>query len=370
MILPEPITNEPPSNADFQHKFLSELLLSRAVELAAAASEALLRADPRLAQRYHPVALAKWAEHYHARIVDLSASISAGRPSLFANQVIWAKAAFAARAVPIEDLRISLTTLGAVLRFEVIPEDATVITFFIGEAIAHLDSHLVEPPSRLSTASLHGRTGANYLLAILEGDRRRAAQVVLDAVRDGVRVRDAYTEILMPVQQEIGRMWHADELNIAEEHFATTTTQSVMSRLLGMIEPEPPTGRTVVSAAVAGNTHEIGVRVVADFFEMAGWRSVYLGADVPGEDLVHACRDFNADVLALSATLPAHLRQVEHTLALLRSSLEPSPKVIVGGPAFGGCAGLWHELGADGCAASADEAVALGNLLAPPILPR
>ena len=38
-------------------------------------------------------------------------------------------------------------------------------------------------------------------------------------------------------------------------------------------------------AAVAGNQHDIGLHAVADFFEMAGWRSILLGADVPAADL-------------------------------------------------------------------------------------
>lgn len=353
-----------------QRKFLSELLRTRAAELSRLAAAELVRSaptTPALNDRACVLASEGWAEHYHGRLLELAAAIASGRPCLFANQVAWTAVAFASRGVSVDNLRQSLRALSSVLKGEVPPEDAALVESFLNEARSQLDSNPPSPPAQLSAATLHGRLGASYLLAVLEGDRRRAASVVVDAVRQGMRVRDAYTEVLIPVQRELGRMWHANELSIAEEHFATATTQCVMAQLMSMIEPPQPTGRTVVTAAVAGNSHDLGVRVIADFFEMAGWRSVCLGADVPGEELVHACRDFRADALALSATLPVHLRQVEHAVALVRGSLDPSPKIIVGGLAFAAAAELWRDLGADGCAQTADEAVALANTLVLPI---
>ena len=74
-----------------------------------------------------------------------------------------------------------------------------------------------------------GRLASEYLLAVLEGDRRRASHVILDTVDGGRAIRDVYLQVLLPAQREVGRMWLVGEVNVAEEHFASATTKMVMS---------------------------------------------------------------------------------------------------------------------------------------------
>jgi len=47
--------------------------------------------------------------------------------------------------------------------------------------------------------------------------------------------------------------------------------------------------------------------------EFAGWRSVFLGANVPTGDLVQAVRDFDPDLVALSVGLVVNLRSAART---------------------------------------------------------
>jgi methanogenic corrinoid protein MtbC1 len=157
------------------------------------------------------------------------------------------------------------------------------------------------------------------------------------------------------------------EVNVAEEHFSTATTLMVMSQILPMAQAKPANGKVMLAASVEENTHDLGLRMVADFFEFAGWRVVYLGASVPAEDLATGVRDFQADLVAISAALPVHLRAVEDTIAVLRATCERSSrtgrpvKIIVGGNAFRDVPEAWRLFGADGYARNAVEAVELGN---------
>ena len=70
------------------------------------------------------------------------------------------------------------------------------------------------------------------LLALLEGDRRRARELVFAANGMELSIPRKYLEVLLPAQSEIGRMWLANEITVAEEHFATATTRSAMAQLL------------------------------------------------------------------------------------------------------------------------------------------
>ena len=142
----------------------------------------------------------------------------------------------------------------------------------------------------------------HYLLKLLEGDRRQASQLILDALDENHDVREIYLDVLLPVQQELGRMWLTNEINVAEEHFASQATRTLMAQLLLHADFRPANGKTAVLAAVAGNHVDIGVQVVADFFEMDGWRTIQLGANVPAADLAQATDCFQRT----SSASPSH----------------------------------------------------------------
>jgi methanogenic corrinoid protein MtbC1 len=128
----------------------------------------------------------------------------------------------------------------------------------------------------------------------------------------------------------------------------------------------PRRGKTLVAACVAEELHEVGIRMVADFFEMDGWDSYYIGANTPAQDLIAAVKERKADVVALSSTMAFHLPVVDYLIRSLRG--DPATrhvKIIVGGYPFSIVTGLWAKIGADAYAESADEAVAAGNRLSP-----
>ncbi len=52
----------------------------------------------------------------------------------------------------------------------------------------------------------------------------------------GRSVGELYLNVLLPAQAELGRMWLAGEINVAEEHFASQATRMVMAQLT---RPQP-----------------------------------------------------------------------------------------------------------------------------------
>ena len=106
-----------------------------------------------------------------------------------------------------------------------------------------------------------------------------------------------------------------------------------------------------------------GLRAAADLYQIAGWRSIFLGADVPMVDLPGMINHFQPDLLLLGATLSTQLPRVQQAIAAVRTTSECSVKIIVGGAAFDDVADVWKKVGADGYAARLDEAVSLGARL-------
>ena len=180
----------------------------------------------------------------------------------------------------------------------------------------------------------------------------------------GHSVPELYLEVLLPSQEEAGRMWQEDEINVAEGHFATSTTKSIMSQLCLHVPRKPPNGRTLLAAAVTGNQHDVGLQAVAEFFEMDGWRVIPLGSDVPIRDLVEAVDFYEADLLGLSVSLRTQLGTLKQTIqAVRRGARGGQVKILVGGGGLAGASDLATQYGADAYAADPLEAVRLGNAL-------
>ena len=201
-----------------------------------------------------------------------------------------------------------------------------------------------------------------YLTALLDGDEHQASTLILDAVATGVPITDIYLYVFQPAQYEVGRLWETHDISVAQAHYCTAATQVVMSKLYPHIFAVAGQDGTLVATCVAGDLHEIGVRRVADFFEMDGWDTHYLGANTPVADVVTAVIDRKADVLAISVTISAYLPEVSALIKAVRARADCSTvAVLVGGRPFNSTPGLWQQVGADGTAADAQAAVKLAN---------
>lgn len=199
---------------------------------------------------------------------------------------------------------------------------------------------------------------SEYLDTLLGGERRMASQLILDAVEDGVSVKEIYLHVFQPCQHEIGRLWQTNQVSVAEEHYVTAATQLVMSQLYPRIFSKQKAGYRLVATCVSGELHEIGVRMVADFFEMEGWDAYYLGANTPTESILETLETREADVLAISATITFNLAGVTEMIEGIRATdVGESVRILAGGRPFNLTEGLWKKVGADGYAPNAQEAI-------------
>lgn len=365
--------------------FCVGLLQASAQGLAAKAADRLLAAHPELEAKYGSLARSAIRESLAGRIQHLATAVQTGRDDLFARHLDWERIGLVSReGIGAEaELKDSIETLREVLLDELPPKASGSALRVVDRGLARLAQPGRPEPMAIDMTTREGRLGAEYILAVLGGDRHAAAKLILDAVMgdgapDGRRlsVMDVYQRVLAPVQRELGRMWHQNESTIAEEHFTTATTHMVMSMLYPHLPRPKPNGKAVLAASVEGNTHDIGVRMVADVLETDGWRAIYLGANVPAEDVVSAVADFRVDLVALSGGLAMHVPRMALTIGQIRArsgqserqheGVSPGPKIMVGGSAFAGeLQELWKSTGADGFAAGLDDVIRVARSLVP-----
>jgi MerR family transcriptional regulator, light-induced transcriptional regulator len=182
--------------------------------------------------------------------------------------------------------------------------------------------------------------------------------MILQAVEEGVGVQEIYMQVFQRTQREIGLMWQTGRISVAQEHYCTAATQMVMSQLYPYIFSGKDKQRRMVAACVGGELHELGARMVADFFEMEGWDTHFLGANTPLESILRTVQERQAHVLAVSATMTFHIPRVTEIIRAMRAQDDfANTRILVGGYTFNLAPHLWKRIGADGYAADAATAL-------------
>lgn len=346
------------------NKTAAGLINAERASLAEAVTARHYEARPELLAKYGEAGRAKCLQDADYHLSYLADAVLAASPALFADYVGWARVMLAARGVVAADLARNLEVMREVVRERLDPAAWPAIEEVFDAALRGLPAAPPELPTLLPDDAPHAELARRYLRLLLGGERQAAARLVLDAADSGVSVRELYLHVFQPSQRELGRLWQTNEVSVAQEHYCTAATQLIMSQLYPRIFRTEKNGRRLVATSVAGELHEIGVRMIADFFEMEGWDTYYLGANSPASGVLQSLAERDAHVLAVSATMTFHLRAVEEMIAAVRASAAAeSVWILVGGYPFNVEPELWRRVGADAYAADAAGAVAAAERL-------
>lgn len=294
----------------------------------------------------------------------LAESVWAGQPVLFEEFVSWLKTFLTSVRVPVKDLAESLELMKKRINAVCTDEENEIINSMLNKAV----SNVLSEDQVISLPALNNHLSPlaqNYLDNLLKGNRNYALSLILDEVKAGSQVKDMYLEVFQPVQYEIGRLWQTNKISVAQEHYCTGATQLVMAQLYPYLFTGVKKNRKMVTTCVPGELHEMGARMVTDFFEMNGWDTYYLGANMPIESVVRYLSEIKPECLAISATMTFHVSAVEEMIRKIRLAPEVSAdlKILVGGYPFKVAEGLWQSVGADGYAPNAAEAIELADKL-------
>lgn len=338
----------------------ARLLSAGRMGYAARAVERLYVLHPDL-DRDHPTS-DQWRQELGRRIEMIEASLAQRSSEALCEDIRWNRQAYANRGVSPQWVEAGLLALREVLEEDLPSSAYREVEPLIDAAQQAYATAETEDLSFVDVDSPAGKLAAEFMVTILEGDRRRATRQILDAVDAPFSIPEIMLQVLMPVQAEVGRLWHLNELSIAEEHLVTQTVELALGLLYDRMPRDPPNGRVLVSGSIAGDLHDLGVRVVSDFFEMDGWRVIFLGPDVPPDDFARAAIDFEADLVLIGATRATMLARVKDGVAAVHQANTPRVPVLVGGQAFA-TEGAWMTTGAEAVAHGPEQAVQTGRSL-------
>jgi methanogenic corrinoid protein MtbC1 len=187
-----------------------------------------------------------------------------------------------------------------------------------------------------------------------EENKEKSVEFVLDLLnKKEVGIVELYTEILGPSLNQMICDDLEDALCIWKEHVRTAIIRTTLELTYPYILKEKKEknvkilNKKVVIVCPGEELHEIGARMVVDFFTLLGYKTTFVGANTPKAEIRAALEEIKPDYVGISVTNYYNLVEAERTIKLLRKEIKFDGKIIVGGNAFVKNPDVYKEIGAD-----------------------
>ncbi|HEY6417637.1 MAG TPA: methionine synthase [Candidatus Binataceae bacterium] len=168
---------------------------------------------------------------------------------------------------------------------------------------------------------------------ILEGSKEGLVED-LDEALQSMGPLEVINGPLMKGMDEVGRLFNANEMIVAEVLQSAETMKAAVAHLEPHMEKtESATRGKIILATVKGDVHDIGKNLVEIIFSNNGYRVINLGIKVHPEELIKAYREHAPDAIGLSGLLVKSAQMMVVTAQDLKTAGIECP-ILVGGAAL------------------------------------
>jgi len=204
---------------------------------------------------------------------------------------------------------------------------------------------------------------AELSTAIVEGNIDDMVDLTKDALDENISPQDILDNGLMPGMDHVGVEFKAGNMFVPEVLRAARAMHNSMDLLRPLLAETGAimTGKIVIGT-VKGDLHDIGKNLVGMMCEGAGFEVTDLGKDIGPEAFIEAVKEYDPDILGMSALLTTTMRSMEKTIkALEEAGLRDKIKIMIGGAPV--TQAFSDQIGADGYASNAASAAELAKKL-------
>lgn len=191
------------------------------------------------------------------------------------------------------------------------------------------------------------------LVSLQEENKEKALNICLTALeKKEISVVELYQKILSPALNHIVEEYPNDEDLIWREHVRSGIIRNIVESAFPYVLAE----RDNLGTSNKGNVivmcpeyedHDLGARMVSDFFTIAGYNATFIGAKTPGKTILKAVDIVSPKYLCISVTNYYNLISVKKTIESIKSSTNKKIIFLLGGSAFVSNPNAHKEVGGD-----------------------
>lgn len=192
-----------------------------------------------------------------------------------------------------------------------------------------------------------------FVEALEANDKGKAVMMCLEALeKKEITIPVLYEKVLAPALNRLEAPEEEIEDLIWREHAMSAIVRSIIEASYPYVLREREQKNAIIAKKVlifcpAREEHELGARMIADFFLIQGYNVTYIGANTPEGTIKKALARLQPDYLCVSVSNPYNLFTAKKLIKDLREYHDQPFKVMAGGSAFARGTASAGEVGAD-----------------------
>lgn len=210
-----------------------------------------------------------------------------------------------------------------------------------GHAIGRVANMTDEQLAQLATAAVQmttdgperapaGSTIIDTIIAAIERFDATTVETELARAAALLRAPDLLREVLTPVLVEVGERWHSGRGRVAHEHMLSASVRNVLGSLL-RVHQKAGVPERILFATPSGERHEFGTLGSALLAASGGLGTIYLGPDMPADDIVAVTKVVDLDVVVLGVTDAVESARIDKDIEAVARRLDARVELWLGG---------------------------------------
>lgn len=193
----------------------------------------------------------------------------------------------------------------------------------------------------------------NLLEALKIQSKENALNICMKALENGeIGVVDLYEKVLTPVLNNIIEEYEDHEELIWKEHVRSGIIRTIVENSYPYVmktrrKLNMRINKGVIVLCPRFEDHEIGARMVNDFFTIAGYNATFIGGNTPEKTLLQAIECIKPRYISMSITNFYNLVAAKDTIELIKRESPYTMKFLLGGYAFSKDNNYHKEIGGD-----------------------
>lgn len=190
------------------------------------------------------------------------------------------------------------------------------------------------------------------LHALQKEDKEQAVKLSIDALKNNeISVVDLYQMILTPALASVIDEYKVIEDLIWREHVRSAIIRTIIESAYPYVLEERKKNELkedkVVVMCSESEDHELGARMVSDFFRIEGYDTTFVGARTPLKTILKAIEVVEPTYLVISVTNFYNFVSVKKTIEDIRKESVEDLTIVVGGRAISANPEAVEFVGAD-----------------------
>lgn len=203
-----------------------------------------------------------------------------------------------------------------------------------GYKISHIDrmseAEMREKIVTLSNTQAQQERIINDLIQHMIDLKLEEFEDVLDNYIKVKGIEKTINYIIFPFMERIGVLWITDHINPAQEHLVSNIIRQKLIVGIENVSSSIQINKTILLFLPEGEYHELGLLFIQYLLKSRGIQSLYLGANVPLEDVAYVASIKHPDYLYTHLTSVSNSFSFERFLTQLTRLIDEVPIVISG----------------------------------------